>query len=265
MATDSETNGAETSLSPAESLPSRLHRHVDLLQRIEEILREERAELIQASQELAGSIPANGDQADTLQLRNENNELRQLAAELEEQLASRLERSSEAQFGLEEENAQLRQTLNEKEKVIEELRRTSLHLSENPEAREAADYEAELNDFRKQLETDRQQLDIQLEQLRARNKELKEGAREAELEMSRERAQLARERIQLERMRDEFRQEMERLQRNAGVQESLASVRKLKNEMSERNRANDAPPAGSESPERLASRWRNLLPGSGNG
>ena len=59
--------------------------------------------------------------------------------------------------------------------------------------------------------------------------------------MSRERAQLARERAQLDRMRDEFRQEMERAQRHAGMHESLASVRKLKNEMSERNRAIDAP------------------------
>ena len=265
MATDMETNTTENSLSAAESLPSRLHRHLDLLQRIEEILREERAELIQASEELSGAIPANGDQADTLQLRNENNELRQLVAELEEQIASRMERSSEAQLGLEEENVELRRSLHEREKVIEEMRKSALHLSENPEAREAADYEAELNTFRQQLESDRQQLDRQLEQLRARNKELKEGAREAELEMSRERAQLARERVQLERMRDEFRQEMERLQRNAGAYESLASVRKLKTEMSERNRAIDAPPAGSESPDRLAARWRNFLPGSGNG
>ena len=258
MATDVETKSTE-------SLPSRLHRHVDLLQRIEEILREERTELAQASQDFADGSPGNGDQADTLQLRDENNQLRQLVAELEEQLASRLERSSEAQLGLEEENAGLRRAMHEKEAFIEELRRSSMRLMENPEARDAADYEAELNEFRHQLESDRQQLDIQLEQLRARNVELKEAGREAELEMSRERAQLARERAQLDRMREEFRQEMERVQRHAGVHESLASVRKLKNEISERNRAIETPASAPDQSEPLASRWRSFLPGSGNG
>ena len=83
--------------------------------------------------------------------------------------------------------------------------------------------------------------------------------------MSRERAQVARERAQLDRMRDEFRQEVERLQRNAGMQESLASVRKLKSEMSERNRAIDTPVANGDQSDRVASRWRNFIPGSGNG
>lgn len=258
MATDIDT-------SSADSLPTRLSRHVDLLQRIEEILREERADLIQATQKLTDAGPLTAEQVDAVQLRNENNELRQLIAEMEEQLAEKLERSNESKLGLEEENAELRRSMHEKEAFIEELRRSSLELAENPEAREAADYEAELAEFRQQLESDRQELDIQLEQLRARNAELKEAAREAELEMSRERAQLARERAQLDRMRDEFRQEMERAQRNAGMQESLASVRKLKTEMSERNRAIDAPAANGDPSERVASRWRNFIPGSGNG
>ena len=255
MATELEVTQA------ADSLASRLHRHLDLLQRIEEILREERTDLIEAGKGLGDASPGAGGSTDAEQLRSENTELRQTVAELEEQLASRLERSNEAQLGLEEEMTELRRALHEKEAFIEELRRSSLHLSENPEAREAADYEAELNEFRQQLESDRQQLDVQLEQLRARNAELKEAAREAELEMSRERAQLARERAQLDRMRDEFRQEMERAQRHSGMTESLASVRKLKNEMAERNRAVETPTNGTDQSER-ASRWRNFLPGS---
>jgi chromosome segregation ATPase len=254
---------SELESTAAESLPSRLHRHLDLLQRIEEILREERTELIAAGQSVVDGSPIMTDQADAQQLRTENTELRQMVAEFEEQLTSRLEKSNETQLGLEEENAELRRAMHEKETFIEELRRSTLHHLENPEAREAADYEAELNEFRKQLENDRQQLDVQLEQLRARNAELKEAAREAELEMSRERAQLARERVQLDRMRDEFRQEMERAQRFAGMHESLASVRKLKNEVLDRNRAIDTPANGSDQAERVASRWRSFLPGSG--
>jgi hypothetical protein len=259
MATDVETN------VQADSLPTRLSRHVDLLQRIEEILREERADLVQAAKNLADAAPLTAEQTDAIQLRNENNELRQLIAEMEEQLAQKLERSNEDKLGLEEENAELRRAMHEKEEFIEELRRASLKLAENPEAREAADYEAELAEFRQQLEADRQELDVQLEQLRARNDELTDATREAELEMSRERAQVARERAQLDRMRDEFRQEVERLQRNAGMQESLASVRKLKNEISERNRAIDAPNGNGDVSERGASRWRSFIPGSGNG
>jgi hypothetical protein len=255
---------SEMETTQAESLPTRLSRHVELLQRIEEILREERADLVQATENLANAAPLTAEQADAVQLRNENNELRQLIAEMEEQLAEKLERSNEDKLGLEEENAELRRSMHEKETFIEELRRASIKLAENPEAREAADYEAELAEFRQQLESDRQELDFQLEQIRARNEELREGAREAELEMSRERAQLARERAQLERMRDEFRQEMERVQRNAGMHESLASVRKLKSEISERNRALDAPNGNGDHSERATSRWRNFIPGSGN-
>src|SRR6266403_639591 len=129
MPTDVETKTAE-------SLPSRLHRHFDVLQRIVEILREERTELVQSCLDFAGANPGNADQADTLQLRNENNELRQLVAELQEQLASGMERSNEAKLSLEEENAELRRSMHEKETFIEELRASSLKLSENPEARE---------------------------------------------------------------------------------------------------------------------------------
>src|SRR4051794_13652839 len=104
MATETEANGVET-------LPSRLHRHLDLLLRIEEILREERTDLLQAGKDLREAIPSGGDAEELHRLRTENNELRQLVAEFEEQLTSRLERSNEAQLGLEEENAELRRSM----------------------------------------------------------------------------------------------------------------------------------------------------------
>src|SRR5438445_13828 len=78
-------------------------------------------------------------------------------------------------------------------------------------------------------------------------------------------APLTVEQADLAQLRDEFRQEVERMQRNAGMHESLASVRKLKSEMTERNRAIDAPNGNGDQADRVASRWRNFIPGSGNG
>ena len=62
--------------------------------------------------------------------------------------------------------------------------------------------------------------------MRDRNAELDEATREMEMEMSRERADLARERTRLERLRDEVKADLERMQRDGGVRESLAGVQR---------------------------------------
>ena len=67
MAIDMETS------APADSMATRLSRHVDLLQRIEEIIREERSDLVQAVQNLANAAPPTAEQLDSMQLRSENN------------------------------------------------------------------------------------------------------------------------------------------------------------------------------------------------
>jgi chromosome segregation ATPase len=249
----------------AEPLADRLNRHLDLLLRIEEILREERTELQTMQREASETPPgeSTGYEEVIIELRRQNHQLVQQVAEIDERLAGNLERSNEAARALEQEVNELRLALHEKDALVEELRSRSLLTKDNPEDVEEADYEAELNDFRRQLEADRQLLDSELQRVRARNAELKEEARAAELEMSRERAQLARERSQLERMRDEFRQEVDRAQRHAGVNEHLASVRRLKESMTERNRALDDPAPPADPGDRSSSRWRNFLPGSG--
>ena len=58
-------------------------------------------------------------------------------------------------------------------------------------------------------------------------------------EMSKERAELGRERIRLERVRDETKADMERLQREIAVRDSMAPVQKLRDEMT----GKAAPPA----------------------
>ncbi len=98
-------------------------------------------------------------------------------------------------------------------------------------------YEAELNQERKRIEAERSKLNAEIEQLRTRNGELDEAVREMEMEMSRERADLARERTRLDRLREETRLEMERLQRDGPVRDSLISVQKLRDEMNKNKSA----------------------------
>lgn len=111
-------------------------------------------------------------------------------------------------------------------------------------------YETELNQFRQQLEKDRNKLNAEIEQLRSRNAELDEAVREMEMEMSRERAELARERTRLDRLREEVRLEMERVQREGPVRESLVNVNKLREEMTQRRQP--------QQPNALNDRLKNL-------
>ena len=128
------------------------------------------------------------------------------------------------------ENEDLKKRLAEKDTLVEELR---VQAAPKPPktATELESYEAELNQYRQQLEADRGKLTAEIEQLRTRNQELDEATRELEMEMSRERAELARERTRVERMRDELKVDMEKMQRERGVQESLAGVQRLRDEM----------------------------------
>jgi chromosome segregation ATPase len=157
----------------------------------------------------------------------------------------------------------LREQLKEKESLIEQLQAARPETTP-PSFSDDHDYEAELTEFRRQLEADRQGLNEELEQLRGRNAELHDAARDAELQLSRERAQLARERVELDRMREEIRQQLECIQRDAGLRERLSAVERLKDEVIERQRQPEgipSPSARRKSGSSLTS-WRALLSGS---
>jgi pSer/pThr/pTyr-binding forkhead associated (FHA) protein len=130
------------------------------------------------------------------------------------------------------ENRLLRQLIEERNAEIEERQHKPEPQPQPAVGIDVETYESELNQYRMQLEADRRKLTAEIEQLRVRNQELDEATRDMEMELSRERAELARERIRLERLRDETRSEVERLQRDAGVRQSLASVQRLRDEMS---------------------------------
>ena len=160
----------------------------------------------------------------------------------------------------------LREQLKEKDNLIEQLQAARQETTVSSFT-DDHDYEAELTEFRRQLEADRQGLNQELEQLRCRNAELHDAARDAELQLSRERAQLARERVELDRMREEIRQQLECIQRDAGLRERLSAVERLKDEVVERQRQPEAgigithPSSRRKSGSSLTS-WRALLSGS---
>jgi uncharacterized protein (DUF3084 family) len=127
------------------------------------------------------------------------------------------------------ENVLLKQLLEERNRVIEEMTAKAKHKPKNESDLER--YEAELNDFRRQLEDDRVKFNNEVETLRDRKQELDDAIREMEMEMSRERAELARERMRLERVREEIKGDTERLQRELAVRDSMAPVQKLRDEL----------------------------------
>ena len=146
------------------------------------------------------------------------------------------------------ENQLLKKLLEEKDRDVEEANKQSAPAPKTEGDLER--YETELNEYRRQLEADRGKLNAELEMLRERNKELDEAVREMEMEMSKERAELARERTRLDRVRDEVKADMERMQREIAVRDSMAPVQKLRDEL------NGKAPAKTEKP--LNDRLRSL-------
>jgi hypothetical protein len=163
--------------------------------------------------------------------RRENQQLRLALAEKEHapDVPSMPASVTEELERLRGEVALLRNLLQEKDALVEELQRR--HAPSNRSRGDLETYEAELNDYRKQLEDERAKVAEEREQQRLHRQELDEATREMEMELSRERAELARERTRLERLRDDARTEMERFQRDAGVLNRLAPVQRLREEL----------------------------------
>jgi chromosome segregation ATPase len=217
---------------------SRLDQERDALLKAEAALRDQRAELAQMMADLKQMQEFFRSQQtpDVQALSQENEKLRRLLAERERELqqAKDLQRSDEPPSPselekLRNEVERLGQQLRDKDGLIERLRRNGSTDADKRIA-DVESYETELNQFRQQLQAERDKLTEEIQQLRARNTELDQATREMEMEMSRERAELARERTRLERLREEVRGESERLQRDAGMRQSLAPVQKLRDD-----------------------------------
>ncbi len=151
--------------------------------------------------------------------------------------------------------ASLRQQIRERDALLEEMKERLARRFTEPDA---DDFEAELNRYRLELEQDRRDLNEQLAQLQVRHAEMEEAAREAELQMARERAQIAREQAELNRLRHELSLTNNRSPRERSLQERMAAVRRLKEEIAEK-RGEDTPAGTAE-----RSRWRRLFGRTGD-
>jgi chromosome segregation ATPase len=202
-----------------------------ILERAQDLLEEQRAELarwIADLESVHAGLSQPGD-SDAGALQAENEDLRRRLSLLESALAEPA--PSKETDELRAQTELLQRLLEEKDAVIEEL-----HNKPNDVQKEATpeidvdSFEAELLRDRRELEAERQNLNAEIQQLRVRNEELDEATREMEMELSRERAELARERQRLERLRDEVKVDLEKLQRDGGMRDSLAGVQRLRDE-----------------------------------
>src|SRR5262245_16528945 len=202
-----------------------------VLERAQALLEEQRAELarwIADLESVHGGLSGQGS-GDGGALQAENEDLRRRICLLESALAEPV--SSKEADELRAQTELMQRLLEEKDAVIEELqtRQNEVAKEVTPEI-DVDSFEAELLRDRRQLEADRQTLDAEIQQLKVRNEELDEATREMEMGLSRERADLARERQRLERLRDEVKVDLEKLQRDGGMRESLAGVQRLREE-----------------------------------
>jgi hypothetical protein len=155
----------------------------------------------------------------------------------------------------------LRSQLAEKEQIIQQLLDAgAAGLGASCEAELAAGHK-DLCDRHSKLDSDRQLVAGEIEKAKNERAALREMASRAELELARERAQLARERMEINRTREEVRHEVERAVRCAEVEELLAPVQRLQEELNDRHRqvdvsTNTPPPPRTKA---LGSRWRALL------
>ena len=236
----------------------------------DDAMRAQRTELkrmLAELRELQTSIKAQQG-ADVPALIEENATLRGLLEEQENRPARNLDQApadnAKELEELKSENVLLHQLLQEKDSAFADLKKQLVDVTNQLQAKPAAppqimdldNFEAELHKERQQLEGDRAKLQKEIEQLRVRNAELDDATREMEMEMSKERAEFGRERTRLERLREEVRAEAERVQREAGVRESLAPVNKLREEMNQKKGAGKT--EGARVNDRLHS-FRNRL------
>jgi septal ring factor EnvC (AmiA/AmiB activator) len=206
---------------------ARLAQQRAALAQAEASLREQRAGLTRLAAELKQMQDAIRQQqnAELEELRQENAYLHQLLEERDRQGPAPEDNGHLIGVpDLEAEIERLQQLLTERDAQLDQVQQPP------PKAPvgDIGTYEAELNEFQRQLEQDRKKLNAEIEQLRIRNEEMEDATRDMELQLSRERAELARERQRLDRMREETRQELERVQREAGVRDRLAPVLKLR-------------------------------------
>jgi hypothetical protein len=170
------------------------------------------------------------------QLRLENAELRQTLRELERIL----EDAKQREDGWGQREKEYESLLEEKSEVIRELHR---RLQETPEGggERAAPAPAAGSPREEELLALHEELERERRQLQDDEETLMQQMRDMELQMSRERAELARQRNELQRLHTEIQHELELAARDATLRERLAPLQRRAQEVVYRRGAAPAP------------------------
>jgi hypothetical protein len=176
------------------------------------------------------------------QLQAENQELRQIIGELQQEL--------EAASGKQENDWGDRQKeyehmLDEKTEIIRKLHSDMQELRDQirpptPREDEMFAMSEELERERSQMQQDRRKLEEEQRQLKEDEDVMTDEMRRAEIQMARERADMARQRTELTRISEEIRQELERIERDKGLSEKLVQLRQRHTDVM-RGRSGPAP------------------------
>jgi hypothetical protein len=155
----------------------------------------------------------------------ENAQLREKLNELERLVANS---SLEREKALAQQKAEYETLLEEKSEMIRNLHRKVQELQARPPAAGNAPREEELLALGEELERERQILKEDEAALMAQMGQM-------EVQMSRERAEIARQRNELQRLQNEIRRELELAPRDATLRERLAPLQRIQQEISQRS------------------------------
>lgn len=161
------------------------------------------------------------------QLQAENQELRQIIGELNQELEAA---NGKQDNDLGERQKEYERMLDEKTENIRTLHSKIQELQDQirpptPREEELFAMSEELERERAQLQQDRRKLEEEARQLKEDEDVMTEEMRKMEIQMARERADMARQRTELTRISEEIRQELERIERDKGLSEKLIQLR----------------------------------------
>jgi hypothetical protein len=169
-------------------------------------------------------------------LRRENHELREIIAELKQQLAQQGESGHSA---VTEKQKEFDALLEEKTEIIRALHQKLQESPSRASSSSGGQNEEELLALSEELDRERCQLQQEHRQLEDERKQLQEDEelmtkqmREMEVQMARERADFARQRSELTRIYEEIRREMENIERNGLLNQRLGQLRQRLHESS---------------------------------
>jgi chromosome segregation ATPase len=178
--------------------------------------------------------------------RAENEEMRNLIAELQKRLEAT---SSVGEQAWAERQKGYEELLEQKSELIREQHLRIQELEQNPQQTGTAISEDDLHAMAEELERERHDIEEARRQLEEDEKSMVQQMREMELGMSRERAELARQRNELQRLHSDIRHELERAKKEDSLGDRLRQLQRRHSEVSGRKGGQEAAPPPAQTPQ----------------